>query len=88
VRLLGNAEVVVKAHAISALSGVLALVVLAYFALMAAKPGALARVLLRRGYEGRGWTEAKMAMRLRLIGVAGSGLALAVILLAIVKFVG
>ena len=73
---------------IAVLGGVLEAVALAYFLLLAAKPKPFARILLRRGYEGRGWTEKRLSARVRLIGVVGAVIALAAILLAIVRFVG
>jgi hypothetical protein len=77
-----------RSQMIAVLGGVLSAVVLAYFALIVARPDALARVLLRRGYAERGWDEPRLAARMRLIGIAGCVAALAAILLAIVKFVG
>jgi hypothetical protein len=75
-------------EAIMAFSAFLAALALAYFALMAARPVPLARVLLRRGYESRGWNEARLSLRVRIVGIAGAVVAVAAILLAIVKFVG
>ena len=77
-----------RSQGFAAFAGVLALLALAYFGLMIAQPDALARVLLRRGYEARGWTEQRLALRVRILGVAGAGVALAGILLAIVRIVG
>ena len=71
-----------------AFAGVLALVALAYFGFIAARPDAFARVLLHRGYEAKGWTEQRLAARVRLLGILGAALALAGILLAVVKIVG
>jgi hypothetical protein len=73
---------------IDVVAGGLSAIVLAYFALMVAKPEALARVLLHRGYDARGWNEPRLAARLRVLGVVGAVAASAAILLAIVKFVG
>jgi len=77
-----------RSHAFVAFAGVLAALAFAYFSLMVARPDALARVLLRRGYEARGWTEVRLATRVRLLGVLGALVALAAILLAIVRIVG
>ena len=77
-----------REHLIGGIGVFVGIVAFAYFALIASKPESLARVLLRRGYEARGWNEARLAFRLRLIGIAGAVVALAAILLAIVKFVG
>lgn len=67
--------------------GLLALVALSYFALMAWRAEALARVLLRRGYEARGWSEPRLALRLRILGVAGVVVAVVAVALAVVKIV-
>ena len=77
-----------RVQSVAVLAGFLAAIALAYFGLIAAKPRPLARVLLHRGYEQRGWNEQRLALRLRLLGVLGAVLALAAILLAIVRFVG
>jgi hypothetical protein len=77
-----------RAQVLAILGGVLALLVLAYFVLMAARPEPFGRILLARGYEEKGWTEQRLTARVRLLGVVGVVLALAAILLAIVKFVG
>jgi hypothetical protein len=77
-----------RTQSIAVLGGVLEALALAYFVLLAARPQPIARILLRRGYEERGWTEERLASRVRLIGVAGAAVAGAAILLAIVKFVG
>jgi hypothetical protein len=77
-----------RTQMIAVLGGVLEAVALAYFVLFAARPEPIARILLRRGYEQRGWTEARLASRVRLIGVLGAVVALAAILLAIAKFIG
>jgi hypothetical protein len=71
-----------------AFAAILALIALAYFTFIAARPAAFARVLLHRGYEAKGWTEQRLATRVRLLGTLGAGLALAGIVLAIVKIVG
>jgi hypothetical protein len=60
----------------------------AYFWFLATNPGPVARILLRRGYEERGWTEERLAKRVRSLCTLGVVLALGAILLAIVKFVG
>ena len=77
-----------RSQAFAAFAGVLAAFALAYFALMIAKQDAMARVLLRRGYEAKGWTEERLTVRVRILGVAGATVALAGILLAIVRIVG
>ena len=70
------------------LLGVLELVALAYFALVIWRAESLAAILLRRGYKDRGWTEARLAWRLRLLGVLGVALAIAAIAIAATKVVG
>ncbi|HEY5540573.1 MAG TPA: hypothetical protein VIL41_03860 [Coriobacteriia bacterium] len=77
-----------RAHLLDLFGGLMAAIVFAYFTLFAVRPRPLARELLRRGYEQRGWTEERLALRLRLLGLLGVALALAAILLAVVKFVG
>jgi len=77
-----------RSQGFAAFAGVLALLALAYFGLMIAQPAALARVLLRRGYEAKGWTEQRLAVRMRILGILGGLVALAGILLAIVRIVG
>ena len=76
-----------RSQLFAALAGVVAAVVFAYFALMAGRPDALARVLLRRGNEAKGWTEERLSIRVRLLGILGAFVALAAILLAIVRIV-
>jgi hypothetical protein len=73
---------------VAVLGMVLGGVVLAYFWLLAAKPEPLARILLRQRYQDTGWTEQRMVARVRLLGIVGIVSALAVILLAIFKFIG
>jgi hypothetical protein len=63
----------------------LELVALAYFVLVIWRAEALAAVLLRRGYAERGWTEARLAFRLRLLGVVGAVLALIAVVVAVAK---
>ena len=77
-----------RVQIISIVGVIVALSAGAYFALFAVKPLPLARIMMRRGYEKRGWTEQRLAGRVRFFGVLGVILALAAILLAIVKFVG
>jgi hypothetical protein len=60
----------------------------AYFWFLATNPEPVARILLRRGYEKRGWTEARLVKRVRSLCTLGVVLALAAILLAVFKFVG
>ena len=77
-----------RGQLIALFGGFLGLVAFAYFALIVSRPEPLARVLLRRGYEQRGYTEKQLALRLRVLGVLGVVVALLVILLAVVRFVG
>ena len=63
-------------------------VALAYFALMIWRAEALAAVLLRRGYEARGWTLTRLARRLRLLGVVGAIVALIAVAVAVAKVFG
>ena len=71
--------------AIMVVMGVLELVALVYFALIIRHAEPLAVVLLRRGYEARGWTLARLAARLRLIGVVGAAIAIIAVGIAISK---
>jgi len=71
--------------AIMIVMGVLELVALAYFALIIWHAEALAAVLLRRGYEARGWTAARLTSRLRFIGVAGATVAVVAVGIAVAK---
>lgn len=63
----------------------LALAATAYFALIAARPGELASILMRRGYEQRGWTLSALTTRLRMLGVAGVIVSAAALGLAVVR---
>ena len=74
--------------ALMALLGVLALVALAYFALIVWRAESLAAVLLRGGYGARGWTQARLVSRLRLLGAVGVIAALAAVVVAVSKIVG
>jgi len=73
---------------IGMLCGFLATVALAYFATLAARPRPVARILLTRGYAERGWTQERLATRVRLLALAGAVLAGAAIVLAVKLFVG
>jgi len=77
----------VKQPAIMALLGALELVALAYFAFVIWRAEALAAVLLKRGYQSRGWTQPRLAFRLRLLGIAGVVLAIAAMVIAVMKVV-
>lgn len=65
--------------------GVLELVAFVYFALVVRHAEPLAAVLLRRGYEARGWTGATLASRLRLIGIVGAAVAIVGVGFAVAK---
>jgi len=67
-----------------ALIAFLALVAVAYFAILIWKAESFARALMGRGYEQRGWDEGRLAGRLRLLGLAG--LVLALVSLAVASF--
>jgi hypothetical protein len=77
-----------RGHMFLLMGGFVAAIVAAYFAFLAANPGMVARVLMHRGYEQRGWTEERLSKRVRVLSLIGAVLAVAAILLAIVKFVG
>ncbi len=74
--------------ALMVLLSVLALVTLAYFAFVLLRADALASVLLRARYGERGWTQARLASRLRLLAVAGIAVAVAAVVIAAMKTVG
>lgn len=71
-----------------ALLAVLELVALAYFAFVILRAEGLAAILMRGGYEARGWTQAKLASRLRLLGAMGIVVAIAAVVIASMKVVG
>jgi hypothetical protein len=70
------------------LLAVLELVALGYFAFMAWRAEGLATILMRGGYEARGWTQARLASRLRLLGIAGIVVAVAAMGIAAAKAFG
>jgi hypothetical protein len=78
----------VNRPALMVLLAVLELVALAYFLLVFWRAEALAAILLRGGYGARGWTQARMASRLRLLGAAGALVALVAVVIASLKVVG
>jgi hypothetical protein len=78
----------VNRPALMVLLAVLELVALAYFVFMVWRADGLAEVLLRRGYEQRGWTRERLAARLRVLGIVGILVALGAIGVAVVKMVG
>ncbi len=71
--------------ALMLLLGVLALVALAYFVFVIWRAEGLATILMRGGYEARGWTVQRLASRLRLLGFAGVTVALAAMVIAVTK---
>jgi hypothetical protein len=79
---------VTRPQIIATLCGVLAAVALAYFALLAANPQPIARVLLPRGYALRGWTQERLARRVRFLALAGAVLSGAAIVLAVKLLIG
>lgn len=70
------------------LLGVLELIALAYFVFVIWRAEGLAAVLMRGGYEARGWTVERLASRLRLLGFVGVGVALAAMVIAAMKVIG
>lgn len=60
-----------------ALLAVLAAIAAGYFSVVLWKAGALARVLLRRGYAERGFDEPRLTTRLRALGIFGLALSVA-----------
>ncbi len=70
------------------LLSLLALVTLAYFVFVLLRADALAAVLLRARYGERGWTQARLASRLRLLAIAGIAVAVVALVIAAAKIVG
>ena len=70
------------------LLAVLELVALAYFAFMIWRAEGLATILMRGGYEARGWTQEKLASRLRMLGIIGVVVAVAAMGIAATKALG
>jgi hypothetical protein len=70
------------------LLAVLELVALGYFAFMVWRAEGLATILMRGGYEARGWTQARLASRLRLLGIVGIIAAVAAMVIAATKAFG
>ncbi len=70
------------------LLSLLALVTLAYFVFVLLRADALAAVLLRARYGERGWTQARLASRLRLLAIAGIAVAVVALVIAVTKIVG
>jgi hypothetical protein len=67
---------------------VLDLVALAYFAFVIWRADGLATILLRSRYSERGWTQARMTSRLRLLGSVGVAVAVVTAGIAVTKMVG
>lgn len=77
-----------KSTVVPVILGLLALVALAYFALIAWRAEEFAGALLHRGWDKRGWTQPRLALRLRLIGIAGVAVAVAAVGLAVFRALG
>lgn len=71
--------------AIMVVMGMLELCAMAYFALVIWHAEALAAVLLRRGWEARGWSGPRLTSRLRLLGIVGAALSVAAVAVAVAK---
>ena len=69
----------VKWVAVAALSGLVG----AYFAVISWRATSMATVLMRAGYEAKGWTVPRLSTRIRLVGMLGLALALAVLVLSV-----
>jgi hypothetical protein len=67
---------------------VLAAIAGAYFVIVAWRAGALARVLLPRGYAARGYDEPGLTLRLRILGCVGAALSVAGVGVAVARIVG
>ncbi len=68
--------------------GVLALVAAAYFALIAWRADSFASALLHRGWAEKGWTQARLTARLRVLGVVGVLVSLGAMGLAVFRALG
>jgi hypothetical protein len=78
----------VNRFAIATFLAVLSAVSLAYFGTVTWQAPSLARELLHRGYEARGWTEQRLTLRLRMIGVLGAVLSAVAFGVACVRIAG
>jgi hypothetical protein len=59
-----------------------------YFALFVWRAHTLAGVLLHRGWAERGWTEPRLALGLRILGLAGVALAIVAVVMAMSRAIG
>ncbi len=59
-----------------------------YFAVVAWRADVLARLLLRRGWDARGWSERGLTIGVRVLGCAGALLGAAGVALAIARILG
>jgi hypothetical protein len=59
-----------------------------YFGVVLWRADLLSRLLLRRGWEARGWTEPRLTLLLRVLGGAGLALSLAGLAVSIARIVG
>jgi hypothetical protein len=66
----------------------LAAVAGAYFVVVAWRADVLARLLLRRGWDQRGWSEPGLTLGVRVLGVAGAALGFAGTALAVAHLLG
>ena len=69
----------VKWVAVAVLSGLVG----AYFSVIAWRAMSMAAVLMRAGYEAKGWTVQRLSARIRFVGALGFALALAVLVLSL-----
>lgn len=57
----------------------------AYFGVVMWRASSLSGVLLRAGYEEKGWTLPRLTARIRLVGVLGCGLSLTALVVSLVR---
>jgi hypothetical protein len=67
---------------------VLDLVILGYFALLAVSPRPISRVLMSRGYESQGWTEDRLAKRVRVLASVGAAIAVVALVGIVWRLIG
>ena len=75
-----------RAQMIGSLCGLLTAVALAYFAVLFTQPQPIARILMSRGYADRGWTQERLAGRIRALAAVGALIAATGIVLSVKLF--
>lgn len=70
-----------KGILLAVVSGVAAL----YFGVVLWRAASLAGVLMRTGYEEKGWTAPRLAARIRFVGIAGCVLSVVALVVSLVR---